>query len=78
MERKDHAKEALPYHPQAASLDPGVRMLAWTARAFQKRLRLGPGQYTTTVSFRAVCSKLAFPRPRTAARHLVQAALGQR
>lgn len=72
MERKDHGKEALPCHPQAASLGPGARMLAWTARGPQKRLRLGPGLCTTMVSFRAVCSKLAFLRPRTAARHLVQ------
>lgn len=72
MERKDHGKEVLPCHPQAASLGPGTRMLAWTARGPQKRLRLGPGLCTTMVSFRAVCSKLAFLRPRTAARHLVQ------
>lgn len=72
MERKDHGKKALPCHPQAASLGPGARMLAWTARGPQKRLRLGPGLCTTMVSFRAVCSKLAFLRPRTAARHLVQ------
>lgn len=76
MERKDHGKEALPYHPQAASLGPGARMLAWTARALQKRLRLGPGQCTTMVSFRAVCSKLAFLRPRIAAKHLVQVPQG--
>lgn len=72
MERKNHGKEALVCHPQAASLGPGARMLAWIARAPRKRLRLGPGLCTTTVSFRAVCSKLAFLRPRIAARHLVQ------
>lgn len=72
MERKDHVKEALPCHLQAASLGPGARMLAWTARAPQKSPRLGPGLCTTTVSFRAVCSKLAFLRPRIAARHLEQ------
>lgn len=76
MERKNHGKEALACHPQAASLGPGARMLAWIARAPRKRLRLGPGLCTTTVSFRAVCSKLAFLRPRIAARHLVQVPQG--
>lgn len=76
MERKDPGKEVLACHPQAASLGPGARMLAWTASAPQKRLRLGPGLCTTTTSFRAVCSKLAFPRPRIVARHLVQVPQG--
>lgn len=78
MERKNHGKAVLACHPQAASLGPGARISAWIARAPRKRLRLGPGLCTTTVSFRVVCSKLAFLRPRIAARHLVQAALGQR
>lgn len=76
MERKNHGKAVLACHPQAASLGPGARISAWIARAPRKRLRLGPGLCTTTVSFRVVCSKLAFLRPRIAARHLVQVPQG--
>lgn len=76
MKRKNHRTEVLACHPQAASLGPGARMLAWIARTPQKRPRLGPGLCTTTVSSRAVCSKLAFLRPRIEARHLVQVPQG--
>lgn len=59
---------ALACHPQAASMVPGAMTWPWTARAPPRGRRPGPGLSTTTVSCRAVCSKLAFRRPKTAAR----------
>lgn len=66
--KRARGEGALVCRPQAASLAPGAMTWAWTARAPPMGQRPGPGLSTTTASCRAVCSKLAFRRPRTAAR----------
>lgn len=74
--RRAHGEEAPACHPQAASLAPGAMTWAWTARAPSRERRPGRGPSTTIASSRAVCSKLACRRPRTAARCPAQVSEG--